>query len=74
MNEPIGPVRRLKTKEAAAYLGVSPRTLEKYRVTGGGPPFHKVFTRVVYDAADLDEWLQGCRRSSTSDGGRAENG
>ena len=74
MNVHTSPVRRLTTKEAAAYLGVSPRTLEKYRVTGGGPPFHKVFTRVVYDAADLDEWLHGCRRSSTSDGGLAENG
>ncbi len=61
------PCRRLSTKEAAAYLGVSARTLEKARVSGGGPPYHKIFARVIYDTDDLDCWLKARRRSSTSD-------
>ena len=31
--------RRLRNDPAAAYLGLSPRTLEKKRLTGGGPTF-----------------------------------
>jgi hypothetical protein len=34
--------------EAAALLRLSPRTLEKYRVIGGGPPFRKLGRRVFY--------------------------
>ena len=49
---------RLSTKEAAQYMGISPRTLEKYRLTGGGPPYFKVFQRVVYDQIDLDDWMR----------------
>ena len=36
------------TREAAALLSLSPRTLEKLRVTGGGPAFHKFGRRVAY--------------------------
>jgi len=42
-------------------------TLEKLRVTGDGPPYLKIGRTVVYDAADLDEWLATKRRNSTSD-------
>ena len=31
----------LDTREAAAWLGLSPKTLERYRVSGEGPDFHK---------------------------------
>lgn len=63
--------RRLSTKEAAEYMGISERTLEKYRVVGGGPPYMKIFNRVVYDTRDLDDWMESKRRLSTSDHGRA---
>lgn len=63
--------RRLSTKEAAEYMGISERTLEKYRVAGGGPPYMKIFNRVVYDTKDLDDWMESKRRLSTSDHGRA---
>ena len=33
--------RYLGTREAAAFLGLSPRTLDRYRVTGEGPAFHR---------------------------------
>ena len=59
----------LTTTEAAAYVGLSHRTLERYRVTGQGPPYLKVGRRVLYRRADLDAWLENKVRRSTSDPG-----
>ena len=59
----------LTTEEAAAHVGVSPRTLERYRVTGAGPRFLKVGRKVLYRLADLDAWLESRVRRSTSDPG-----
>jgi len=53
--------------EAAAYLRLSPRTLEKYRVVGGGPPFRKLGRRVFYAQADLESWANARICDSTSD-------
>jgi hypothetical protein len=64
--------RRVGTQEAAAYCRLSPRTLEKWRLLGGGPPFLKLGRRVLYDLRDLDHWLAECRRSSTSANGRGD--
>jgi len=57
----------LTTREAARRLGVSPRTLEKWRVEGNGPAFFKVGRRVAYLEADLDAWLRTRRCRSTSE-------
>jgi hypothetical protein len=59
--------RYLTNAEAAAYLKLSPRTLEKHRVIGGGPRFRKLGRRVVYALQDLEGWanLRACE--STSD-------
>jgi hypothetical protein len=46
----------LTNSEAAAFLRLSPRTLEKHRVIGGGPRFHKFGRRVMYALADLETW------------------
>ena len=57
--------RILRTLEAATYLGLSPSTLEKYRVRGGGPKFIRLGGRAVgYDLRDLDAWLDGQREST----------
>ena len=57
-------------KQAAAVLGdVSFRTLQKWRVTGGGPVFTKIGARVLYAEADLIEFLESRKRKSTSDRG-----
>lgn len=53
--------------EAAAYLHLSPRTLEKMRVIGGGPPFRKFGRRVFYTLPDLEEWAGRRQCDSTSD-------
>lgn len=46
----------LTNNEAATYLRLSPRTLEKLRITGGGPRFHKFGRRVMYALLDLETW------------------
>jgi helix-turn-helix protein len=53
--------------EAASFLRLSPRTLEKYRVIGGGPPFRKFGRRVFYSLADLEAWAARRICDSTSD-------
>ncbi len=59
----------LKTEEAAKWLDVSPRTLETWRVRGGGPRFIKNGRRVAYRETDLDAWIEEQTRRSTSDRG-----
>ena len=51
---------------AARLLDLSPRTLEKHRCDGTGPVYHKLGGRVVYAVADLEAWVDGCARQSTS--------
>ena len=63
------PTEYMGTREAAAFLGLSPRTLDRYRVTGAGPAFHKFGTRIRYARADLEDWAAARRRTSTSDDG-----
>ena len=53
---PAQPQRYMTNDEAAEYLRLSPRTLEKQRVIGGGPKFRKFGRRVMYAVSDLDAW------------------
>jgi predicted DNA-binding transcriptional regulator AlpA len=59
--------RYVKTIEAARLLGLSPRTLEKYRCHGSGPTFRKLGGRVVYALDDLETWADQAACRSTSD-------
>ena len=52
-------------------LGVSKKTLQRWRHEGIGPRFHKFGRSVRYDLADLEEYKQQSSRSSTSDTGQA---
>jgi hypothetical protein len=61
------PQRYLTNDEAATYLRLSPRTLEKQRVIGGGPRFRKFGRRVMYAVADLDAWADSRSFEATSD-------
>jgi predicted DNA-binding transcriptional regulator AlpA len=57
--------------EVAEILGISPRTLERKRVAGDGPPYVKLGRSVRYVEADLIQWVEDRRRNSTSEqGGR----
>ena len=57
----------LKQQAAAALLGLSERTLERWRGTGGGPPYTTVGRGVRYVEADLVQWVNAGRRQSTSE-------
>ena len=60
----------LTEKEAVRILGFSHRTLQAWRVSGGGPKFIKVSSRCVrYRLADLRAWVEARVRRSTSDDG-----
>jgi predicted DNA-binding transcriptional regulator AlpA len=59
----------LDQKRVAELLGISPRSMEGWRLTGDGPTYHKVGRRVRYRRSDLEAWLADRRRTSTSDPG-----
>ena len=52
-------------EDAASFLHLSPRTLERMRVAGDGPPFLKLGRRVVYSRTDLITWAESRRRLRT---------
>ena len=64
---PTIPPRFLRTKEAAEFLSLSARTLEKHRTYGTGPAFRKLGGRVVYAIDDLEAWADRGAVTSTSD-------
>ncbi len=59
--------RRLRTPEAAEYLGLSVSTLEKMRTAGGGPAFLAMGRAVSYAVADLDAWAAARTVRNTSE-------
>ncbi len=61
------PARYLNNDEAAAFLRLSPRTLEKQRVIGGGPRFRKFGRRVMYALSDLETWADARSFEMTCD-------
>ncbi|WP_449255206.1 helix-turn-helix transcriptional regulator [Bosea sp. (in: a-proteobacteria)] len=63
----ILPPRYLRTKEAAHFLSLSARTLEKHRTYGTGPAYRKLGGRVVYAVDDLQAWTERGAVTSTSD-------
>lgn len=63
----LAPARYLTNEEAADFLRLSPRTLEKQRVIGGGPRFRKFGRRVMYAVADLETWADARSFEATSD-------
>ncbi len=69
LHESMAPPERvfLNNDEAADILNLSPRTLEKQRVIGGGPRFRKFGRRVLYAVIDLETWANERTCESTSD-------
>lgn len=61
------PPRFLRTKEAAQFLSLSARTLEKHRTYGTGPAYRKLGGRVVYAVDDLKAWADRGAVTSTTD-------
>jgi hypothetical protein len=63
------PPAYLRTADAARFLGLSGRTLEKHRTYGTGPAYRKLGGRVVYALDDLKAWAERGAKTSTSDPG-----
>jgi len=60
----------MTTREAAAYIGMSKAFLERDRWAGARIPFVRVGSRAVrYGPEDLDRFIAGQVRASTSDHG-----
>ena len=64
------PPRYLRTPEAARFVGLSIRTLEKHRIYGTGPRYSKLGGRVVYRVGDLQTWVDAAAKESRSDRGK----
>ncbi|NCC41423.1 MAG: DNA-binding protein [Gammaproteobacteria bacterium] len=48
----------LSTKEAADRLGLASGTLENWRLSGKGPPWHKPVGKIYYLESELLEWVK----------------
>ncbi len=58
----------LTEQQAATLLNVAPRTLQKWRIKGGGPRFVRMSRRCIrYWPKDIKEWAQNRIKSSTSE-------
>ena len=58
---------RLRVKEAAKYVSLSPNTLAKMRLRGDGPRYSKAGRICLYATRDLDAWLEANTYQSTSE-------
>jgi predicted DNA-binding transcriptional regulator AlpA len=49
--------------ETAKLLGLSRRTLQRFRTEGNGPAFLRLATRrVIYARSDIESWTKRCRQ------------
>lgn len=57
----------LDTFQTAERTKLARATLAKLRVIGGGPPFLKLGSKVLYEESDVQAWItsQGKRRSTS---------
>lgn len=60
-------MKLLKEKQAAEFLNLQPRTLQAWRLIGGGPAFVRISHRCVrYRLCDLEAWIEARLRENTS--------
>ena len=62
--------RLLSETEVALCLGCSIRTLQSWRLRGGGPGYSKVGRLVRYRTSDLAAFVEAGARRHTSEGAR----
>ncbi len=68
MGDDRRPIKRfLNTREAADHVGLSAKTLGRWRVVGGGPRYIKRSKRVMYEVVDLDAWMEEGKRRFTAE-------
>ncbi len=66
MLEPVRP-RLLRSKDAASYLGISPRTLWTLRNCGTIPVVHVGGRSVRFDQKDLDGYIDAQKARAPSE-------
>lgn len=59
-------VTLLDNAEAAALLGIKPKSLEAWRQRGQGPRYRKIGRLVRYTEADVLAWLDSASHTNTS--------
>jgi predicted DNA-binding transcriptional regulator AlpA len=59
---PANELEWIDTKEVSKRTGLSVKTLKHYRLDGEGPPFSKIGRRVVYQVADVENWMNSKKR------------
>lgn len=57
----------LTEQQVADLICQSVRTLQKWRITGHGPAFHKFGQSVRYSLADVHDWIAKRRVRHTSE-------
>ena len=74
MTQPCAAPPLVNEHEAARLLGLSVKTLRRWRWAGKPPRFLKIGSAVRYDPAELASFIEAARRTSTSDGGGTLDG
>jgi hypothetical protein len=57
----------LSQRDAALMLALSVRSLERFRVRGGGPRYIKIGKAIRYQQEALVRWVAARERASTSE-------
>lgn len=63
----VFPDGRMDGQNAAAYIGLTVKSLAIMRSLGNGPAFFKLGKKCFYQREDLDAWIQSRRAVSTAD-------
>lgn len=57
----------MNEEEAAELLGLSRRTLQRFRTEGNGPAFLRVASRrIIYATSDIKSWTKRCRQGGVA--------
>ena len=63
---PEEPLAFLNEHQLADLLCQSVRTIQKWRVTGYGPPYYKIGRSVRYRRSEMIAWVEERRKAHTS--------
>lgn len=62
----LNPDQLIDEKQASQLMGISPRTLQGYRVKGGGPEFIKLNNKIVrYKISAIQNWINDNKKINT---------
>ncbi len=75
MSDLIGGTKSFHSEhDAARFLNLSRKTLQRWRLVGEGPSFQKFGKAIRYSTDDLNTFVQSTKRASTSQvGGHHED-